>query len=347
MAFYHHLKGYRRAEEAAAAAGTTPDYPGKADWIASRLLELRTHLRDRITGRRRANSLIIGSWNIRAFDDGRPRMDESYHYIAEIIDSFDICAVQEVKEDLEPLKRLVGLLGPNWDFFVNDVTEGGPGNNERMAFLFNRNRVRFKNLIGELVLPADALIEGRQIARSPFFAAFQAGWFRFTLCSAHILYGGSSAADHALRAAEIRAISKVLARRSDQTDEVHVLLGDMNIEAAGDPIMQAMTDEGLHVPLFGATNLGGTKHYDQIAFTKEDVKTRLLAKGSFDWRGAVFRAEDADHYRPHAERMRGEPYANWDRSYKGWTTYEMSDHLPIWIELEVDYSDDYLRRFTG
>ena len=43
----------------------------------------------------------------------------------------------------------------------------------------------------------------------------------------------------------------------------------------------------------------------------------------------------------------GEPYANWNRSYKGWTTYEMSDHLPIWIELEVDYSDDYLRRFTG
>ena len=42
-----------------------------------------------------------------------------------------------------------------------------------------------------------------------------------------------------------------------------------------------------------------------------------------------------------------EAYANWDRSYKGWTTYEMSDHLPIWIELEVDYSDDYLRRFTG
>ena len=28
-------------------------------------------------------------------------------------------------------------------------------------------------------------------------------------------------------------------------------------------------------------------------------------------------------------------------------TPTMSDHLPIWIELEVDYSDDYLRRFTG
>ena len=369
MAFYHHLKTYQRAEDAARAAGHDVEYPDKAAWIGARLLALRTHLRDQITGRRRANSLIIGSWNIRAFDDGRSRMDESFHYIAEIIDSFDICAVQEVKQDLKPLERLVKLLGPNWDYFVNDVTEGSPGNNERMAFLYNRNRVRFKNLIGELVLPQEALIEGRQIARSPFFASFQAGWFRFTLCSAHILYGGGTVADHALRAAEIRAISKVLARRSEQTDEVHVLLGDMNIEAAGDPIMQAMTDEGLHVPLFGATNLGGTKHYDQIAFTKEDVKTRLLGKGSFDWRGAVFgpwpdpdhppkpiaghdRLSDQaflDHYEPVNLKQRAEadkePYKNWAKSYGGWTTYEMSDHLPIWIEIEIDYSDDYLRRF--
>ena len=81
------------------------------------------------------NSLIIGSWNIRAFDDGVPRMDESYHYIAEIIDHFDICAVQEVKKNLWPLRRLVKLLGPDWDFFVSDVSTHKGGNNERMAFL--------------------------------------------------------------------------------------------------------------------------------------------------------------------------------------------------------------------
>ena len=331
MAFYHDLKGYG---------------PEKAAWIAQRLLELRADLELQIRVRRRSNSLIIGSWNIRAFDDGRPRMDESFHYIAEIIDNFDICAVQEVKSDLAPLRRLVKLLGPSWDFFVSDVTEGGPGNRERMAFLYNRNRVRFRNLIGELVLPQEALIEGRQIARSPFFASFQAGWFRFTLCSAHILYGGTGPRDHALRAAEIAAISDALIKRSNAEDEVYVLLGDMNIEAADDSIMQAMTDRRLHVPLFGPTNLGGTKHYDQIAFTKDHVKTRLLNKGCFDWRSAVYRPGDMDHYRSHANAMRDAPYKDFSRSYKTWATYEMSDHLPIWIELEVDYSDDYLRRFV-
>jgi len=342
MAFYHHLKDYRRKEAEARADGLTPDYPGKADWIARRLLNLRTHLRDQITRHRQANSLIIGSWNIRAFDEGRPRLDESFHYIAEIIDTFDICAVQEVKADLAPLERLVKLLGPNWKYFVSDVTEGAPGNRERMAFLYNRNRVAFRSLIGELVLPQESLIDGRQIARSPFFASFQAGWFRFTLCSAHIIYGD----DYALRVAEIDAISLLLAKRSDQEDQVYVLLGDMNIEQEGDAAMQAMEGHGLHVPLFGPTNLGGTKHYDQMAFTKQDVKTKLLAKGSFDWRAAVYREEDAGHYEPHAIRLRGEPYADWSRSYKTWATHEMSDHLPIWIELEVDYSDEYLDRFT-
>ena len=336
MAFYHLLKNY----------ADTPDYPNKDAWIAGRLLALRSALHDEIRAGRRSNSLIIGSWNIRAFDEGRPRMDESYHFIAEIIDNFDICAIQEVKSDLQPLRRLVKCLGPNWDFFVSDVTEGGPGNRERMAFLYNKNRVFFRNLIGELVLPANELVNDKQIARSPFFASFQAGWFRFTLCSAHIVYGGSSKAELMLRADEIRAISEVLTKRSDKTGEVWVLLGDMNIENAGDEIMAAMTDAGLHVPLFGPTNLGGTKHFDQIAFTQEDVKTRLIRKGSFDWRSAVFRTEDAAHYQPHAEAMRGAPYANWASSYKNWTSFEMSDHLPIWIEIEVDYSDDYLRKFT-
>ncbi|MBL4558439.1 MAG: hypothetical protein JKP98_19280 [Rhodobacteraceae bacterium] len=113
MAFYHDLKRYDA---------------DKARWIAERLLALRTELRASDLGRRQAGTLVIGSWNIRAFDDGTPRRDESYHYIAEIIDKFDICAVQEVKADLDPLRRLVRLLGPNWDWFVTDVTEGDPGN---------------------------------------------------------------------------------------------------------------------------------------------------------------------------------------------------------------------------
>jgi endonuclease/exonuclease/phosphatase family metal-dependent hydrolase len=332
MAFYHDLKRYDA---------------DKARWIAERLLALRTELRASDLGRRQAGTLVIGSWNIRAFDDGTPRRDESYHYIAEIIDKFDICAVQEVKTDLDPLRRLVRLLGPNWDWFVTDVTEGDPGNTERQAFLYNTDVVRFRNLVGELVLPADALVAGEQIARTPYFASFQAGWFRFTLMGLHIVYGGSNAAARARRAAELRAVAERAARRAAETDEVYVLIGDMNIEARDDAIMASLTDQGFTVPFFGPTNLGGTKHYDQIAFTGNHQKTNFLQAGRIDWRGAVFGAADKDHYEAIVQAARATPYADWDVSYQAhFASFEMSDHLPIWVELRTDYSDGYLRRFA-
>jgi hypothetical protein len=60
-------------------------------------------------------------------------------------------------------------------------------------------------------------------------------------------------------------------------------------------------------------------------------------------------AEMLEHYEKIAERIREAhgkpPYDDWAKSYKNWTTYDMSHHLPIWMELEIDYSDDDLRRF--
>lgn len=362
MAFYHTLKTY----------GDDSDYPDKQAWVSSRLLTLRHDLNETIKKDRQPNSLVIGSWNIRAFDDGIPRLDESYHYIAEIIDHFDICAIQEVKNDLKPLRRLVKLLGPNWDFFVSDVSTHKGGNNERMAFVFNKTRVIFRNLIGEIVLPREDLVAGEQIARSPFFASFQAGWFKFSLCSAHIVYGD----DLGLRAKEIKAIADTLVKRAKTEDQVHVFLGDMNIEKKDDEVMKALKDSKLTVPDFGPTNMNGKRWFDQMAFSekgKAGNKTRLLRHGAFDWRHAVFGphpkdevpkltarevadgkkrltfAENLKHYEKKGIKIRGKhgkaPYADWSKAYKNWTTFEMSDHLPIWMELEIDYSDDYLRRY--
>ncbi|BAO77483.1 hypothetical protein [Winogradskyella sp. PG-2] len=56
-----------------------PIYVNKQNWISSRLLTLRHDLKEKIGDGRKSNSLIIGSWNIRAFDGGMPRLDESYH----------------------------------------------------------------------------------------------------------------------------------------------------------------------------------------------------------------------------------------------------------------------------
>ncbi len=327
MAFYKILKNYSA---------------DKSNRIADRLINLRKDLDSHISAGRTNKSLIIGSWNIRAFDGGRARRDESFHYIAEIIDRFDICAIQEVKVDLAPLRRLVRLLGPNWGYFVSDITTGDRGNNERMAFLYNKNRVFFRHLIGELVLPRDGLIAGNQIARTPFFASFQSGWFRFTLCASHITFDKNE-----FREREISAIAGVLKKRAKAEDEVYIFLGDMNIDSEEDATFKALLDNDLTVPLFGETNLAGGKHFDQITFTGNAKKTELIRHGVFDWRSSVYMPEDKEHYKPIAEEMRGgQPYANWsDKTYRSWTTGEMSDHLPIWIEIGADYSDEYLGKF--
>ncbi|MDG1824972.1 MAG: endonuclease/exonuclease/phosphatase family protein [Henriciella sp.] len=333
MAMYKDLRRYGEAKSA---------------HVAQRILGLREKLHDEITGPRRSNSLIIGSWNIRNFDNGfgGERTDEAYHYIAEIIDRFDICAIQEVMGDMEPLKRLVRTLGPQWDYFVTDVTDGSKGNNERGAFVFNKNKVFFRNLVGEIVLKADDLIDDRQFARTPFFAAFQAHWFRFILCSTHVIYGGSDKAAEAARAKEIKALAVNLKKRSEKDGEVYVLLGDLNVVDKDNVTMDALKAGNLMIPDFGGTNLGENKYYDQLTFTGQGEKVRLIRHGKFDWRDKVFTPGEADHYEQYNVKDDGTPrYSDWDKKYHYWMTHQMSDHLPIWVELEIDYSDDYLKRF--
>jgi hypothetical protein len=81
------------------------------------------------------------------------RSDEPLYYIAEIIDHFDLVAVQEVREDLTVLNRLIEILGSWWKVLLTDVTEGRPGNRERMAFLYDSRKLSFGGLAGEIVLP--------------------------------------------------------------------------------------------------------------------------------------------------------------------------------------------------
>lgn len=343
MAYYQSIKNdnekYPRGKSA----------PGQAGWIAQRILRVRAMLNGDIVSKREPNSLIIGSWNIKHFDGGRLRLNESYHYIAEIIDHFDICAIQEVK-DMRAMRRLKNLLGPNWDFFVNDQTTGSAGNNERMAYFYNRNKVRFRNLIGELVFPLDELLNGEQPSRTPFFASFQAGWFKFTICSAHIV--SEDKPGRPTRQQEIALIGKTLKKRAEREKEVHIFTGDFNQDDMGDDGLVDLKNQGYIVPDFGPTNLGEEqKHFDHITFIGPQDESDLLESGTVKWQDAVYTEDDRDLYAQIAADNRskpnkGEPYDDWESFYSRWRTDEMSDHLPIWIEIRTDYSNRYLRAIS-
>ena len=338
----------------------------EADWIARRLLDLRTQLKSPapkgVPQRTLNSSLIIGTWNIRDFDNNKfrhgPRRRESLHYIAEVISAFDVCALQEVNEDLDALKQVVKLLGPSWDFIATDVTQGPGGNRERMAFVYDTRKVQFRHIAGEVVIPKHKLLANeQQFARTPFLVSFQSGWFRFSLCTVHIYFGDDSPGSdgYKRRVEEIDYIAKDLAARAKRDNENYIILGDFNIKNPMDETMKALTRAGFQLPpeLF-PSNLLGTKYYDQIAFSTRQNLLTFLSAGVFDFSDSVYRDDHYAHYAPALpERHRdlasnGAPVDKGkDRDYylKRWRTWQMSDHLPLWVELAVDFSDEYLQRF--
>ena len=116
MPYYQPLK-YLNRDERARTAGN--------------LLKLRRQLNDEIPKKTATDTLLLATWNIKEFADNR--RNESLHYIAEIISRFDLVAVQEVKENVKGLQKLMSLLSLNWDYIYTDITEGDPSNKERMA----------------------------------------------------------------------------------------------------------------------------------------------------------------------------------------------------------------------
>lgn len=337
--------------------------------ILERLLDLRRALDDKVT-KAQPDSLLLATWNIRDFDSNKfghgPRLPESFHYIAEIISRFDLVAIQEVNRDMTPLRRLMHLLGEDWDYIVTGVTEGTAGGEERMAFAYNSRRVRFTNLAGQVVLPKTRLVttpgqagDGLQFARAPYLASFQAGWFKFNLSTVHIYFGNDTGEKLQRRIDEIKKIAGHFKSLQEKEPADYILLGDFNIVSPEHQTMQALVSNGFMIPepLQGfRTNLGRNKYYDQIAFRPHDKRLEFGSAGVFDFRDGVFRPEDFEAYfdkmPPHLRDVhtsgakKGQPRTEAEqRNYfnREWITWQMSDHLLLWVELKVDFTNDYLQ----
>ena len=325
--------------------------------VIDKLLILRSQLDKQIPKKTSAETLLLATWNIREFGDNRRA--ESYYYLAEIISRFDLIAVQEVSTNLKGLEKVVSILGYNWDYIVTDSTEGSAGGSERTAFLYDKNKVSFKKVAGEIVLPKEKLIKGEfQFARTPYCVAFQAGWFKFNLATVHIYYGTSSSKD-TRRRDEIDTIAGFLNKRSKKEGASYILLGDFNIVKCDDDTMKALEENGFVVPdkiKEHPTDLGGTKHYDQIAFhLKLDKNMTVFSEkeqkaGAFNFTQVVYTPEDLAIYQKYFDEknVKGKTDKEIEKYYLSkWRTFQMSDHLPLWVELKIDFSNQYLEKIKG
>ena len=326
--------------------------------VIDKLLLLRKQLDDKIPAKTSAETLLLATWNIREFGLGN-RLEESFYYIAEIISRFDLVAIQEVSADLKGLEKVAYLLGNNWDYIVTDSTDGSAGGGERMAFLYDKGKVAFRKMAGEIVLPKDKLVNGcLQFARTPFCVSFQAGWFKFLLTTVHIFYGKSSGIDP-VRLAEIDMIASCLAKRAKKEDASYILLGDFNIVKCEDSTMGALEKHGFVVPdpiKEHPTDLGRTKHYDQIAFNLKLKKNMTVFSkgkqkaGAFNFTESVYNPKDINEYIPYfsEKNKAGKTEKEIEKYYLSkWRTFQISDHLPLWVELRVDFSNEYLKQIRN
>ena len=375
------------ANNYAGLRSTFKDDPVAGKRCAERLLFLREHLKD-LRETKSDGSLLLATWNIRDFDSNKfgwgPRLSESFYYLAEMISCFDLVAIQEVNENLKALERLVKILGREWDYIVTDVTAGLSGNGERMAFVYNTEKVWFRRIAGEIVLPDGQMVVARkrvtvkgqkdlppttietkqQFARSPFLVAFQSSWFRFSLCTVHIYYGKDSGPELDRRIDEIKRLVSFFAKRQDSASpdvdhqgspENYILLGDFNVVSPQHATMEALKSEGFTVPdaIDGdKVRAKGQHFYDQIAVRVKDSRFRVVGGGMLPVFDYVFRDSDIDIYSgmmPADDPETDEEFKakTVEARYRKWRTWQMSDHVPLWIQIETDFSDDYLREVVS
>jgi hypothetical protein len=321
------------------------DYSNYPRTVVEDIVRLRRRVeRSGIPEKRVDHNIIIGTWNIRAFGRLFMQWDENpadpkrnlraLAYISEIIQCYDVIAIQEVKADTTAIRYLLSeYLGPDWGLILSDVSAGSAGNTERLAYIFDKRRVQPSGLAGEIVLPPiSAGNPMQQFDRTPYIVGFQSKQEKFALLTAHIKYGKIPSD----RIAELTALAQYIA--SEIRDRINTLaeernlivLGDFNIDDRGtNPLFQAFISTGLVVPT-PLLNLKSTydtkpKYYDQIAWFMGDLD--LLTSGDagvIDFANAVYR----------------------DLTLKQ-MSYRISDHFPLWVEFVTDRSRDKMAQVLG
>ena len=199
----------------------------------------------------------------------------------------------------------------------------------------------------------------RQFARTPFLLSFQSGWLKINLCTVHIYYGSESNVNKLRqREDEIKQLTEALANKAKnefKLDKESFLgvLGDFNIIGKDHPTMAALESNGFEIPEalknIPGSNVKRDKAYDQIAFWKptrntEYAKLKIVGANIFDYYEHVYRVEDEAAYRAQDPNDSGLKPST---KYTTWRTYKLSDHLPMWIELQTDFSEEYFEKIEA
>ena len=314
-------------------------YHGKVSKdIAQGLIALQRRIQDaKIPSSKIDETLNIATWNIREFGKGKKgRSKAAIHYIAEILGQFDLIGIVELRDDLTDLSRVLKILGPYWRAVYSDMIPDGGGNHERVAYVYDKRAVVFNGLAAEADAPREKkgleYLPQSSFWRSPYMASFRSGNFDFILLTTHIRWGSSIVA----RRGEVGMLADwVEGKRLDKysEDQDLIVMGDFNIPSRKDSLFKAITKHGLQIPkaLLGVeqgSNLAKNKRYDQILHYANYPENFTNAGGVLDF------FIDESHIK--------------ELFPAGLTktkfTFQLSDHLPLWIQINTDIDGQQLQQ---
>ncbi|MBK7383369.1 MAG: endonuclease/exonuclease/phosphatase family protein [Flavobacteriales bacterium] len=305
--------------------------------LAASLLKLKARIdAANIPPSRLDESINIATWNIREFGKKR-RREESIHFIAEIISQFDLVGLVELRDNLADLGRVLALLGNDWRAVYSDMIPDAGGNRERIAFLYDRRAVVFNGLAAEATAPRRKVglhyLPENDFWRAPYMASFRSGTLDFVVLTTHAQWGTEEG-----REEELGLLADwIEGKRRDavKEDKDLIVMGDFNIPSRTSKHYKAITKHGLQVPKGlllkdPGTNLEKDKRYDQILHYPEfDV--------NFSDKGGVL-----DFFIDTAHIKELFP----DGLTKEAFTYQLSDHLPLWTQLNTDVSGQRLEQIV-
>ncbi len=303
--------------------------------VDAEINHLRSHKQTRAIPSPNPHTILVGTWNL-ANLGAQQRRDQDRSLIAEILGWFDICAIQECRENFGDLEDIQRKLPPATRMLMSDAA----GNNERLAFLYDSTRFRLLEEIGEIAYPPSQYkrikLPGIKVAfngfdRTPYLAAFECGNSSITFVNVHLFFGKAEAKSINRRVLETYAVAKWADSRRKSvfsfTREM-IALGDFNMPKSepGDPVFDALTKLGLTLPDHSTkiySNIADDANFDQIAFMPGETEALYTGrKGVFDYDNAIF----PELWQNGANKT----------NFKSYLRYYISDHRPMWIQLKVD-----------
>ncbi|MEM7573057.1 MAG: hypothetical protein AAF433_09155, partial [Bacteroidota bacterium] len=223
--------------------------------------------------------------------------------------------------------------------------------------------VEFSGLAGEIVIWKDLLEQDEAVAqlkRTPYITGFKTAWKDFALVNLH-LQPGDKPAEKARRKQEVDLLMKVIdtkVRTKRLWSNNLVLLGDFNLYQEDTDIEVLMNEYGFYESdlLEGEntnTAINSAEPFDRIFIRHGNyfpLPSEITGQqgGAIDLFETIYKLEDYALYKDIMDATKGDPstltseakYRTYFRDY--WRKGQLSDHRPIWLEIDIDGSDQFL-----